>query len=199
MASNAFVNVVASLADKISSGEKAVYSRINNIMNSISSVAKTSFDKVCAALEKYGEPIKMEVEVKASGLSLISVDKDRAEEFDKANKDSADKESPDKVSGNDIEASGFKNKEEAKEEIKDKVTQMASNMSDVLKKEPGERTSADREALSKPSSSYFETALNILKAYGEGGGKAVIREGIFKAVTTLIDDPKVSKDRKSVV
>lgn len=194
MASNAFVNVVASLADKISSGEKAVYSRINNIMNSISSVAKTSFDKVCAALEKYGEPIKMEVEVKASGLSLISVDKDKAEEFDKANKDSADKESPDKVSGNDIEASGFKNKEEAKEEIKDKVTQMASNMSDVLKKEPGERTSTDREALSKPSSSYFETALNILKAYGEGGGKAVIREGIFKAVTTLIDDPKVSKE-----
>ena len=194
MASNAFVNVVASLADKISSGEKAVYSRINNIMNSISSVAKTSFDKVCAALEKYGEPIKMEVEVKASGLSLISVDKDKAEEFDKAKKYSADKESPDKVSENDIEASGFKNKEEAKEEIKDKVTQMASNMSDVLKKEPGERTSADREALSKPSSSYFETALNILKAYGEGGGKAVIREGIFKAVTTLIDDPKVSKE-----
>ena len=192
--SNAVVNVVASLADRISSGEKAIYSRINNIMNSISSVAKTPFDKVCAAIEKYGEPIKMEVEIKASGLSLVSVDKDKAEEFDKANKDFADKDSPDKVSGNDIEASGFKNKEEAKEEIKDKVTQMASNMSDVLKKEPGERTSADREALSKPSSSYFETALNILKAYGEGGGKAVIREGIFKAVTTLIDDPKVSKE-----
>lgn len=194
IASNAVVNVVASLADRISSGEKAIYSRINNIMNSISSVAKTSFDKVCAAIEKYGEPIKMEVEIKASGLSLVSVDKDKAEEFDKANKDSADKESPDKVSGNDIEASGFKNKEEAKEEIKDKVTQMASNMSDILKKEPGERTSADRDALSKPSASYFETALNILKTYGEGEGKAVIREGIFKAVTTLIDDPKVSKE-----
>ena len=194
IASNAVVNVVASLADRISSGEKAVFSRINNIMNSISTVAKTSFDKVCAALEKYGEPIKMEVEVKASGLSLVSVDKDKAEEFDKANKDSIDKKSPDKVSENDIETPGFKNKEEAKEEIKDKVTQMASNMSDVLKKEPGERTSADRDALSKPSSSYFETALNILKAYGEGEGKAVIREGIFKAVTTLIDDPKVSKE-----
>lgn len=69
--SNAVVNVVASLADRISSGEKTVFSRINNIMNSISTVAKTSFDKVCSALEKYGEPIKMEVEVKASGLSLV--------------------------------------------------------------------------------------------------------------------------------
>ena len=191
--SNAVVNVVASLADRISSGEKAVFSRINNIMNSISTVAKTSFDKVCSALEKYGTTIKMDVEVKPSGLSLVSVDKDRAEEFDKS-KDTADKESPDKASVNDIDDSGFKDKEEAKEEVKDKVTQMASSMSDVLKKEPGERTSADRDVLSKPSDSYFGTALNILKAYGESEGKAVIREGIFKAVTTLIDDPKFSKD-----
>ena len=191
--SNAVVNVVASLADRISSGEKAVFSRINNIMNSISAVAKTSFDKVCSALEKYGTPIKMDVEVKPSGLSLVSVDKDKAEEFDKS-KDTADKESPDKASVNDIDDSGFKDKEEAKEEVKDKVTQMASSMSDVLKKEPGERTSADRDVLSKPSDSYFGTALNILKAYGESEGKAVICEGIFKAVTTLIDDPKFSKD-----
>lgn len=191
--SNAVVNVVASLADRISSGEKAVFSRINNIMNSISAVAKTSFDKVCSALEKYGTPIKMDVEVKPSGLSLVSVDKDKAEEFDKS-KDTADKESPDKASVNDIDDSGFKDKEEAKEEVKDKITQMASSMSDVLKKEPGERTSADRDVLSKPSDSYFGTALNILKTYGESEGKAVIREGIFKAVTTLIDDPKFSKD-----
>lgn len=191
--SNAVVNVVASLADRISSGEKAVFSRINNIMNSISTVAKTSFDKVCSALEKYGTPIKMDVEVKPSGLSLVSVDKDKAEEFDKS-KDTADKESPDKASVKDIDDSEFKDKEEAKEEVKDKVTQMASSMSDVLKKEPGERTSADRDVLSKPSDSYFGTALNILKAYGESEGKAVIREGIFKAVTTLIDDPKFSKD-----
>ena len=191
--SNAVVNVVASLADRISSGEKAVFSRINNIMNSISAVAKTSFDKVCSALEKYGTPIKMDVEVKPSGLSLVSVDKDKAEEFDKS-KDTADKESPDKASVNDIDDSEFKDKEEAKEEVKDKVTQMASSMSDVLKKEPGERTSADRDVLSKPSDSYFGTALNILKTYGESEGKAVIREGIFKAVTTLIDDPKFNKD-----
>ena len=192
--SNAIVNVVASLADRISSGEKAVFSRINNIMNSISAVTKTPFDKVCAALEKYGEPIKMDVEMKSSGLTLVSVDKDKAAELDKTNKDSVFKEPPDKASAGEIDGPGFNDKEEAKEEIKDRITQMALNMSDVLKKDPGERTSVDNDTLSKPSASYFETALNILKAYGEDEGKTVIREGVSSAVAGLIGESKVSKE-----
>ena len=77
--SKAVTNTIVAFGNRISAGEKAVVSRINNIMGSIETVSQISKDKICAAIEKNGTNIKLLVTAVVAGIALISFDPISAE------------------------------------------------------------------------------------------------------------------------
>lgn len=77
--SKAVTNTIVAFGNRISAGEKAVVSRINNIMGSIETVSQISKDKICTAIEKNGTNIKLLVTAVVTGIVLVSFDPISAE------------------------------------------------------------------------------------------------------------------------
>ena len=77
--SKAITNTIVAFGNRISAGEKAVVSRINNIMGSIETVSQISKEKICAAIEKNGTNIKLLVTSVVTGIALVSFDPISAE------------------------------------------------------------------------------------------------------------------------
>lgn len=147
--SNAVTNTIIGFGTRISSGEKAVISRINNVMNSIVSVSKIAKEKICSAIEKSGAVIKLSVAPVGTGIVFSSFDSASIEAAAKVadikresitNNDKEDALMTDsieeKISGNDPEQAENKVFDDGKEAPEDKV-------SDDEKEDSNDRTSDD--------------------------------------------------------
>lgn len=147
--SNAVTNTIIGFGNRISSGEKAVVSRINNVMSSIVSVSKIAREKICSAIEKSGAAIKLSVAPVGTGIMFSSFDSASIETAAKVadikmesitNNDKEDALMTDsieeKISGNDPEQAENKVSDDGKEAPEDKV-------SDDEKEDSNDRTSDD--------------------------------------------------------
>ena len=155
--SNAVTNTIIGFGNRISSGEKAVVSRINNVMSSIVSVSKIAGEKICSAIEKSGAAIKLSVAPVGTGIVFSSFDSASIEAAAKvadikmesiANNDKADALMTDSIegknSGNDSDQAENKISDDGKKDPANKASDDEKEDSEDKVSEDDRETTEDK-------------------------------------------------------